>query len=241
MRRVEHTGLQGGIASGLLYAALLGWLVASPPVGRPAARTAPTRIRLVAPPPAPTAPPEPPKPEPPQRPRRMDLGRDRAPPAPAPLLEPSPPATPQAAPRRFTVSMEATVPGGGVAVPVAGPGRAPAVRGVPGASAEGPSDQPFALEPDAGPSLLSQPSPEEMRSLYPEEARRASLEGDVRLEIVVSETGEVAEVRVVKAAGHGFDEAAQRLLRRFRFRPAVRSGRPAPAVIPWIYKFRLEG
>jgi TonB family protein len=80
-----------------------------------------------------------------------------------------------------------------------------------------------------------------MRALYPDAARRAGIEGDVRLELVVSAEGEVLEVRVVRPAGNGFDEVAERLVRRFRFRPATSAGRPVPARIPWTYKFRLEG
>jgi protein TonB len=137
--------------------------------------------------------------------------------------------------------MEATVPGGGVAVPTASPGFAANPRGVPGATVEGPSEGPPAAEPDRGPSLLAPPDPGELRAAYPRGARRAGLEGDVRLELVVSEAGEVVEVRVVQPAGNGFDEAAVRLARRFRFRPATSGGRPVPARIPWTCKFRLEG
>jgi TonB family protein len=137
--------------------------------------------------------------------------------------------------------MEATVPGGGVAVPTASPGVAANPRGVPGAAVEGPSEGPPAAEPDRGPSLLAPPDPAELRAAYPEGARRAGLEGDVRLELVVSEAGEVVEVRIVRPAGNGFDEVAARLVRRFRFRPATSGGRPVPARIPWTYKFRLEG
>lgn len=163
--------------------------------------------------------------------------------APAPLLETTPaaPSPSPAPPRRFAVSMEATVPGGGVAVPVTGQGERPAPRGVPGATGQGADSAPFALEPDTGPSLISQPLPEEMRALYPEQARRGAVEGDVKLELVVSDTGEVTAVTVVHPAGSGFDEVAARLVRRFRFRPAVRAGKPVPARIPWTYKFRLEG
>ena len=81
----------------------------------------------------------------------------------------------------------------------------------------------------------------EMRALYPDAARRAGLEGDVRLELEVSATGEVTGSRVVRSAGNGFDEVAQRLVRRFRFRPATRGGKAVPATVPWTYKFRLEG
>ena len=246
MRRVAHTGLEGGLVSAALYSGLLAWLFLAPPLTRGAPSVSTTRIRLVAPRRDDVPPSPPPSPPPPPRPRRMQAARAPAPDAPvapAPLLAPAAPAAtpPPVSPRRFAVSMEATVPGGGVAVPVAGAGTRPATRATPGAAGEGPEAPAFALEPDAGPALLSQPDPAEMRSLYPEAARRGALEGDVKLELLVSETGEVVEVKVVRSAGSGFDEVAERLVRRFRFRPAVRAGRPVPARIPWTYKFRLEG
>jgi len=244
VRPVADTWLEGWVLTAVLYAGLLGWVFLGPAPARASRRAPPTRIRVVAPPEAKPPPAPAPPPPPAARPRLMEAVRQRRSAlSPAPLLE-TPAAAPSPAPappRRFSVSMEATVPGGGVAVPVTGPGVPPSPRGVPGATGEGPDAPPFALEPDTGPGLVSQPSPEEMRALYPEQARRAALEGDVKLELVVSETGEVTEVRVVRSAGSGFDEAAERLVRRFRFRPAVRAGKPVPARIPWTYKFRLEG
>jgi len=136
--------------------------------------------------------------------------------------------------------MEATVPGGGVAVPVASPGAAPSLRAVPGGTSDDPGAPVTAPEVEKAPRLLFQPPADEMRSLYPESARRDGVEADVRLEILLSETGEVAEVKVVRSAGAAFDEAARRLARRFRFRPAERGGRPVAVRIPWTLKFRLE-
>lgn len=243
MRRAADTGWEGWLYASVAYAALVAWTILSPLPAREPPRPA-TRVRLVAPAPAEAVPPPAPAP-PPRRepPRRMEASRRAAPEplAPPPLVASAPPPS-APAPRRFTVSMEATVPGGGVAVPVATSGRAANARGVPGAALEGPTEGPApALEPDRGPSLLTQPGAADMRALYPDAARRAGIEGDVRLELVVSEDGEVQEVRVVRPAGNGFDEVAARLVRRFRFRPATSGGRPVPARIPWTYKFRLEG
>jgi len=243
VRSAADTSREGWLYASAAYAALIAWALLAPLPAREPPRPA-TRIRLVAPAPTaaeppPPAPAPPPRPEPP---RRMEASRRPAPEplAPPPLVSSAPPpAAP--APRRFTVSMEATVPAGGVAVPVASSGSAANPRGVPGAALEGPSEGPPALEPDRGPSLLSQPGAAEMRALYPDAARRAGIEGDVRLELVVSAEGEVLEVRVVRPAGNGFDEVAEGLVRRFRFRPATSAGRPVPARIPWTYKFRLEG
>jgi protein TonB len=169
--------------------------------------------------------------------------RTREPLAPAPLFETPRPATPQppAAPRRFAVSLEATIPGGGIAVPTAPPGSAPATRATPGGTGTGPDAPAYAVEPDSAPTLLAQPDLAEMRALYPESARRSGLEGDVKLELEVSARGEVTGSRVVRSAGNGFDEVAQRLVLRFKFRPATKGGKPVAAVVPWTYKFRLEG
>ncbi len=246
MNRVSHTGVQGLGVAVVVYAALVAWLVLAPPIRRPSERREPTRVRIVETPrPEPVPAPPPPRPEPA---RRMEAERPRktpAPPAPAPLLPvqqtPSSSPPPAAAPRRFAVSLEATVPGGGIAVPTAPPGAAPSVRATPGGTGTGPEAPAYVVEPDTGPQLVAQPDLAEMRALYPEGARRAGLEADVRLELEISATGEVVGSRVVRASGNGFDEVAQRLVRRFRFRPAIRGGRPAPATIPWTYKFRLEG
>jgi protein TonB len=241
VKAVADTWRQGWTITLVLYGALFAWLFLGPAPRRRSERPPPTLVRIA---PAPAAVPEPARPASPPPSRREAARRTEAaraaPSPPAPLLEaPPPPAA--APPRRFSVSMEATVPGGGVALPVASAGGPANPRGVPGATAEGTSEGPAGVEPDRGPSLVDQPAAAEMRALYPEAARRSGLEGDVRLELLVSETGEVVEATVVRPAGGGFDEVAQRLVRRFRFRPATRGGRPVPARIPWTYKFRLDG
>ena len=243
MTRVGHTGAQGWGIALLLYAALFVWAALAPPIRRSSDRPAPTRVRLVERRPAEPEPPPPP-PEPP--PKRMEATRrdpKDAPVAPAPLLptpaSPNPP--PAVAPRRFEVSLEATVPGGGIAVPTAPPGSGPSLRATPGGTSTSPDAPAFYSEPDSAPSLIAQPGLAEMRALYPEAARRGDIEGDVRLELEVSSSGEVTGSRVVRSAGNGFDEVAQRLVLRFRFRPATKGGKAVPATVPWTYKFRLEG
>lgn len=145
--------------------------------------------------------------------------------------------------------MDAVVPGGagGVAVPVT-PGPT-AARGDPRLPSSAPvgDNTAFSTAPadvtevERAPVLLGQPSAAETRALYPDAARREGVEADVGLELLVSERGEVAEVRVLRAAGQGFDELARELGRRMRFRPAQRGGRAVPVWIPWTWKFRLDG
>ncbi len=246
MNRVRNTGVQGWGIALALYAAFLTWAALAPPARRSAPRPQPTRVTLVEsrPAPEPVAPPapEPPAPAPKEVAKRKP---PRTPPAPAPLLPAQPTASPSPtppAPRRFAVSLEATVPGGsGVAVPTAAPGTAPALRATPGGTSDRPDAPAYVVEPDAPATILAALDAAEVRKFYPEAARRASLEGDVRLELDVSATGEVTGSRVVRGAGNGFDEVAQRLVKRLRFRPAIRGGKPAPSTVPWTFKFRLEG
>jgi protein TonB len=235
-----------------LHALAFAWVATRPPP-RLQARRPPTTVRLVAREKAPAPPPEP-KPEAPKPPAPRALPPPSTsptiaaavPPAAAPAATPPPrAAAPQ--PRRFAVAMSATSPGGGVAVPVtSGP---TAARGNPLLPPTAPVGDNTAFaraatevtEVERAPQLLRQPSSLELRALYPEEARRAGLEGDVRLELVVDERGAVSEVRLLEGAGHGFDEVAARAARLIVFRPAERGGRPVAVRLPWTLKFRLDG
>jgi protein TonB len=242
-------------AAAALHAGGLAWLSTRPPP-RLQPRRPPTTVRLVArerPPPAPAAPAvkAPPPPEPARLARLAPRAEAPPPPAPAPLPAPAAPAPAEAPrPRRFAVSLGATAPGGGVAVPVTG--GPTAARGDPTLPASAPAgdNTAFARRPAPASDLteverlprpVRQPSALDLRALYPEAARREGLEGDVRLELLVDERGEVAEVRVLEPAGHGFDEVAPIAARRIVFEPAQRGGRPVAVRIPWTLKFRLDG
>lgn len=243
MTRVENTWAQGWAFALAVHAVFLGWLVLAPPARRLDPRMPPTRVRIAErprlPAPAPPAPlPEPIRPRRAPPPQRTATALPTSAPPPASAASPPPPSTP-AVPRRFAVSMDAVVPGGGVAVPTAPPGAPAFTRGDPGGAPDG-YDPALVAALTRPPRLLGKPSDAEMRAQYPEAARRDGIEGDVRLQILVSADGAVTEVRVLRRAGHGFDEAAARFLQRFRFQPADRGGIPVPAWIDWTYKFRLQ-
>lgn len=75
---------------------------------------------------------------------------------------------------------------------------------------------------------------------YPAAARAGELEADVAVEILLDPSGNVLEARVVKPAGSGFDESAIAAVRRYRFSPAVRDGRPVRVRMRWSVQFRLR-
>jgi protein TonB len=75
---------------------------------------------------------------------------------------------------------------------------------------------------------------------YPDAARARGVEGDVRVELVVSPSGAVESARVVRGAGGGLDEAALRAVRRYQFAPATQGGRPVRVRMSWSVQFRLR-
>jgi TonB family protein len=74
---------------------------------------------------------------------------------------------------------------------------------------------------------------------YPHDALAARVEGSVILRLTIDTSGHVVEAEVVEPVGHGFDEAAVKAVRTFRFEPARRGGTPVAARIRFRYTFRL--
>ena len=78
------------------------------------------------------------------------------------------------------------------------------------------------------------------RVAYPPEARRAEIEVDVPVQIVVDASGRVLEARSLSHPGYGLDEAAAQAIRTWRFSPAQRAGRPVRVRMRWTVQFRLR-
>jgi len=241
------------LAAGVLHAAAAAF-VATRPTPKLQPKRPPTTVRLVARerPATPVAAPRPPEPvKPPplasNKPNAPAPKPDRAAPPLTPATPP-PPGTPPPQPRRFAVSMDAVVASGtgGIAVPTTA--GATAARGDPNAPASASIGDNTAFASRAvdvtdlelAPRLLRQPSRLDMRALYPEASRREGIEANVKVELLVDDTGTVREARIVEGGGAGFDEAAQRLARLLAFTPGTRGGRAVPVRYAWTFKFRLD-
>ncbi len=72
---------------------------------------------------------------------------------------------------------------------------------------------------------------------YPPAAEAAKVSGAVGLRVRVDETGHVADVQVIRAAGYGFDEAAIAAAQQFVFTPARTAEGPVPVEIEFDYGF----
>jgi protein TonB len=181
---------------------------------------------------------EPPPPPPPvEVPPTAPKIRKAAPPAPAPMAEapapvaeaPSASATP---PPMFGLTLSGGVGVGGIAVPKGDSLSAPQGPRITRTAqpkaliaktdrGAGPAPDTACLEALVKPKPIAIPQPS-----YADRAREAGIQGKVRVELTVDETGAVVETRVLEGLGYGLDEAALEAAKASRFEPALRCGKP---------------
>ncbi len=125
----------------------------------------------------------------------------------------------------------------------AGPDVSGLPTGVPGGTGP-PSDAVGAAAQDPiwtpggdvrAPVLLERVEPD-----YPEAARRARIEGTVVLEAVITARGSVEEIRVLRSINPLLDQAAERAVRRWSYRPATLNGRAVRVYLTVTVDFRLR-
>jgi protein TonB len=93
--------------------------------------------------------------------------------------------------------------------------------GVPGGDGKGPwSDVLSSIHLDNTPRTRYQPPP-----VYPFEAKREGLVGEVIVEFLVDERGRVIEPRVVRSSNRVFDEPTLRAVAKWQFEPGRRDGK----------------
>jgi protein TonB len=183
----------------------------------------PPKVRPVRPPPVKVA--EAPKPLPP-------------PPVDAPPPPNETPAPPKSAPLMVGISMSSTTSAGGFAAPVGNTlygrtaDKAATPKDVKAYSA--PKYTPI-YQVDSEPQLAS-----EVKIPYPDEARRAGIEGTVTLSITIDNEGRVVAAKVLSGPGYGLNEAARDAILRFRFKPAIKGGEAVSTEMKYSYTFLLD-
>jgi TonB family protein len=75
---------------------------------------------------------------------------------------------------------------------------------------------------------------------YPEEARKAGVEGRVVIKFVVDNNGRVRSPEVVEGIGHGCDEEALRVISASTYKPATKNGVPVNVMYSAPILFRLS-
>ncbi|MFL5320818.1 MAG: energy transducer TonB [Myxococcaceae bacterium] len=79
----------------------------------------------------------------------------------------------------------------------------------------------------------------EVKVPYPEEARKAEIEGTVLMKVTIDNEGKVVDVKLLKGVGYGLDEAAMAAMKRFKFKPAIKGGEAVSTTITYPYNFEL--
>jgi protein TonB len=84
------------------------------------------------------------------------------------------------------------------------------------------------------PEPISQPAP-----TYPAELKKAKIEGVVTLVFVLNEDGRVEDPRVENASRPEFEKPALEAVRKWRFRPGEKDGKPVRTYIKQPLRFRV--
>jgi TonB family protein len=84
------------------------------------------------------------------------------------------------------------------------------------------------------PSLIYAPEAE-----FSDEARRNKYQGVCMVSIIVDTHGNPQNVHVIRALGMGLDEKALEAIRRYRFKPGTKDGKPVPVMITVRVDFNL--
>ncbi|MDD3925301.1 MAG: energy transducer TonB [bacterium] len=91
------------------------------------------------------------------------------------------------------------------------------------------------------PSLTKASVKAKVEPVYPPEARRRGLEGEVRVRVKITDSGRVEAAEVLRSSGHAsMDKAALEAARRMFFNPARRGGDTVPDVANITFRFSLK-
>lgn len=79
-----------------------------------------------------------------------------------------------------------------------------------------------------------------LRKYYPEYERVKRNEGNVTIELRISEEGKVVSSFVVRSAGPAFDEAAKKVAALLRYKPALVGRKPVAVKLRQTIQFKLD-
>ena len=82
----------------------------------------------------------------------------------------------------------------------------------------------------------------EVKPDYTAEAKQRGIQGIVELSVVVNDDGTVGEVKVTKSLDdkYGLDEQAMIAMKKWRFRPGTKDGKPVAVEVTVEMSFKLK-
>jgi len=85
---------------------------------------------------------------------------------------------------------------------------------------------PDLIPPEILPRIIGGLSEIHKRIRYPEEAKKAGIQGRVVIQVLVDENGKPIEFKVLTSSGYGLSQAAIDAISQVRFTPAILRGAP---------------
>ncbi len=197
----------------------------------------------------PIEPPKPPEPVEPEKPKPVEPPKPKVPPVKLAVVKPPPEEPPppleevkeppkEPPPLFVGVKMSSTTSAGAFAAPVGNTAYGQMPKAAPA-----PSEVKAYLAPKYVPPGSADHDPEvdnEFKIPYPDEARRAGIEGTVRLRIVVDNEGRVVDVKVLNGPGYGLNDAARDAIKKFKFKAAIKGGEAVSTTMVYNYTFMLD-
>ncbi len=159
------------------------------------------------------------------------------PPPPPPAAAKAAPIIPEKMPQPLAAPEAEVASGEGVEGGVEGGVPGGVVGGVVGGTGPGTGEgEPLRVGGDVKPpQLINKVEPS-----YPEAARKARMEGVVILEAIITASGAVEEVKVLKSVNPLLDAAATRAVQQWRYRPATLNGRAVRVYLTVTVTFNLH-
>jgi protein TonB len=74
---------------------------------------------------------------------------------------------------------------------------------------------------------------------FPESARNAKVGGSVLVNLQVDTNGNPNHVRAIRGVGYNFDESAVDAVKQYRFKPAMKAGKPVPVQLNVEVNFKI--
>lgn len=74
---------------------------------------------------------------------------------------------------------------------------------------------------------------------YTDEAHAAKFQGTVKFDVVIDEQGTAKRIAVVKGDRHGLTAQAMQAIKKWKFRPAMKDGKPEPVCVVIEVSFKL--
>ena len=76
--------------------------------------------------------------------------------------------------------------------------------------------------------------------VYPFELKRKGVTGEAVIVFMVTTDGKTKQIQVERASHHGFADAAMVAVKQWRFRPAIKDGKPVNCLMLMPIAFNLE-